>query len=86
MIRLALATAAAALGAAFAVAPPVHADPVWPQCVRPDGSPCPPPPPGCVQDNGLPCSGAPQDLNAACARNPAICAWITHGGLGFRSQ
>lgn len=71
----------AAVAAAFAVAPPAPAAPVWPQCVRPDGSPCPPPPPGCVQENGLPCSGAPQDLNAACAYNPAICAWITHGGI-----
>jgi hypothetical protein len=56
---------------------------VWPSCVTPEGNPCPPPPPGCVQDNGMPCSAAPQDLNAACARNPAICMWITHGGFGF---
>ncbi|MFZ0228085.1 hypothetical protein [Mycobacterium sp.] len=47
----------------------------------PEGNPCPPP--GCVQDNGMPCSATPRDLNAACARNPAICMWITHGGFGF---
>jgi hypothetical protein len=68
---------------AAAVPPAAHAAPIWPQCVRPDGSPCPPPAPGCVQENGMPCSGAPADLNAACAQNPAICAWITHGGFGF---
>jgi hypothetical protein len=41
-----------ALGAliAAAVPPAAHAAPIWPQCVRPDGSPCPPPPPGCVQE------------------------------------
>ena len=68
---------------AAAVPPAAHAAPIWPQCVRPDGSPCPPPAPGCVQENGMPCSGAPQDLNAACAMNPAICMWITRGGFGF---
>jgi hypothetical protein len=80
---LPLITAALASSALGFTAAPAHAAPVWPQCVRPDGSPCPPPPPGCVQENGLPCSGAPADLNAACAYNPAICAWITHGGMGF---
>ena len=66
---------------AAAVPPAAHAAPIWPNCVRPDGSPCPAPPAGCVQENGMPCSAAPQDLNAACAMNPAICMWITHGGI-----
>ena len=80
-MKLAIITAAAVLAVAFAA--PAHAAPVWPSCVTPEGNPCPPPSPGCVQDNGMPCSAAPQDLNAACARNPAICMWITHGGFGF---
>lgn len=82
MIRLAAALAASTL-IAIAPAPPGHADPgpVWPSCVTPTGAPCPPPPPGCVQDNGMPCSAAPADLNAACARNPAICMWLTRGGF-----
>lgn len=83
MIRAAAAALVASTLIAAAVAPTAHAAPVWPQCVRLDGSPCPPPPAGCVQDNGMPCSAAPQDLNAACAQNPAICAWVTRGGFGF---
>jgi len=80
MLRLVLAIAGAALGTAFAVTPPTHADPAWPNASPGRGKPMPQPPPGCVQENGLPCSGAPSGLNATRGRNPAICALITHGG------
>jgi hypothetical protein len=45
-IRLFIFAGAAALAAAFTVAAPAHAapGPVWPDCVTPDGTPCPPPP------------------------------------------
>ena len=62
MTKVILAAAAILIPIAFA--PQAHADPVWPQCVTPQGDPCPPLPPGCVQDNGMPCSGAPSDLEA----------------------
>jgi hypothetical protein len=67
--------AVVAIAMAFTVAAPASAGPEQ-QCVRPDGSPCPPMAPGCVQENGLPCSGALPDINAACMQNPVVCRWL----------
>ncbi len=77
-LRLLIAAAALALGAAFifsASAGPAYAEPSQ-ACVRPDGTPCPPMPAGCVQENGLPCSGSLPDINAACMQNPVVCRWL----------
>lgn len=68
--------AAVALSMAFMSAAPAYAGPENQQCVRPDGTPCPPMAPGCVQENGMPCSGALQDINAACMQNPVVCRWL----------
>jgi hypothetical protein len=68
--------AAVALSMAFMSAGPAYAGPENQQCVRPDGTPCPPMAPGCVQENGMPCSGALPDINAACMQNPVVCRWL----------
>jgi hypothetical protein len=68
--------AAVALGMALMSAAPAYAGPENQQCVRPDGTPCPPMAPGCVQENGMPCSGALPDINAACMQNPVVCRWL----------
>jgi hypothetical protein len=73
--QLMCGAAVVAMGMAFATAIPAYAGPEQ-QCVRPDGTPCPPMPPGCVQENGLPCSGALPDINAACMQNPVVCRWL----------
>ena len=73
--RLLCSAAAVALGMAFAFVTPAYASPEQ-QCVRPDGTVCPPMPPGCVQENGMPCSGSLPDINAACMQNPVVCRWL----------
>jgi len=67
--------AVVAMTMAFTAAAPASAGPEQ-QCVRPDGTPCPPMAPGCVQENGLPCSGSLPDINAACMQNPVVCRWL----------
>ncbi|MDP9166029.1 MAG: hypothetical protein M3O32_08200 [Actinomycetota bacterium] len=74
--QLLVGAAVVALSVAFASPALAYAGPENQQCVRPDGTPCPPMPPGCVQENGLPCSGALPDINAACMQNPVVCRWL----------
>ena len=74
--QLLCGAAVVALGMAFTSATPAYADPFGQQCVRPDGTPCPPMAPGCVHENGMPCSGALPDINAACMQNPVVCRWL----------
>lgn len=74
--QLIVGAAVVALSVAFTSPAAAYAGPENQQCVRPDGTPCPPMPPGCVQENGLPCSGALPDINAACMQNPVVCRWL----------